>query len=130
VINSSSLALASTLLSATTARVVGTGMAVNTTEQASALIVADGELLVEPNSGLAAWIELVIVVNGVSVRTLRTTASTYLLGNITTGWHVHELLPIQPGSSTVHVEARVLARAGGATVTARAGRLSVVLLRP
>jgi hypothetical protein len=96
----------------------------------TAFVQAEGDILLGPNVGAQALVEVHLVVDGVVVRSVRTSAVNYAFGNNSSAWHLGTIGTLGPGAHDVHVEARTVA-ASSTVVSANItpGSLTVALFR-
>lgn len=125
------LALTSLVLSGTY-QVVSTPMTMTVPDgvTASALVNAEGDVVLNAAPPNQALVELHLVIDGVVARNLRTTVTNYSLAGMPGGWHLGTIQTLGPGPHEFHVEARVLfSLSGTVTLNNLPGNLSVALLR-
>jgi hypothetical protein len=95
----------------------------------SALVSAEGDLMLSGAPGTQGWVELRLYVDGSMVRALRSSAVNYIFGNMPSAWHISTIVALAAGPHEFHVEARTLSAAGGPmVVNSVPGNLSVALL--
>jgi len=91
---------------------------------------ADGNLFLSAGSGTYGVVEIKMVLDGVTVQTIKTEVLNYLAGNLSNAWHLHTMRPVAGGTHDLHLEARVLSTTGSVQINSpNAGRLSLILLR-
>ena len=108
---------------------VPSSISMTTSGENTALVEAEGDLLLSAPSGTFGVVELRLMVDGVADRVLKTSVLNYLAGNNSNSWHLHTLKPISAGSHEFHVEARLLAATGSVIIASTPGRLSVVVMK-
>jgi hypothetical protein len=110
-------------------QMVPTSVSMTTGVPVSALVSAEGDLMLSGAAGTQGWIELRLFVDGSVVRALRTSAVNYIFGNMPSAWHISTIVPLATGTHEFHVEARTFSAAGGPMVlNSVPGNLSVALL--
>jgi hypothetical protein len=91
---------------------------------------ADSSLFLSAGSGSYGVVEIRLVLDGVTVQTIRTEVINYLAGNLSNAWHLHTMRTVGGGAHEIHVEARVLSTNGSVQINSpNAGRLSLLLLK-
>jgi len=122
--------LVSLMLNAT-AQTIPQAISLTTTDSSvSALVEADGDLMLNGAASTFALVEMRLLVDGNVVRAIRTSVLNFLSGGLSNGWHVHALESLPPGVHDFRVQGLVLTATGSVTANSTwQGRLSVVLLR-
>ena len=96
----------------------------------SAIVNAEGDILLTAGPGNQALVQVNLWIDGVVVRTIRTSVVNANFGNMTSAWHLGTIQTLSPGPHEFHVEARALVALGGVvSVNSTPGNLSVALLR-
>jgi hypothetical protein len=130
-VGSATVALNNTSLVTTAVRTISSvaNVTVPAGGSVNALVEAEGDLFLSDSASNSALIELRLLVDGVAVRTLRTSVLNYLAGNMSSAWHLHTLRELTPGPHVIHIDGRVITATGPVLANSTAGRLSVILLR-
>jgi hypothetical protein len=101
----------------------------------SAIISAEGDLILQGANTTQGSIQLQLVVDGSVVRMLRSSAVNVTgFSPVPSSWHISTVVTLAGGvSHDIHLEARTISSVGGAmvlnAVAAQPGSLAVVLLR-
>jgi hypothetical protein len=97
---------------------------------ASALVNAEGDVVLNAAPPNQALVEIHLLIDGVVARSLRTTVTNYSLAGMPGGWHLGTIQTLGPGLHEFRVEARLLfSLSGTVTLNNLPGNLSVALLR-
>ena len=128
-LQSAVVSLTNLTLSTSQTRVVPNVMTVAVPDGTThAFIAADGDLFLLAGASQSAIVDLRLLVDGVAVRTLRTSVVNLGMGNMSSAWHLHALVAVTPGSHTISVDARVIAlTTGQVQANSVPGRLSALL---
>ena len=101
-----------------------------TTSDVNAMIEADGDVMASGSGGTYCVFEIRLVVDGATVRIVRSQVVNMGGGNLSNTWHTHTLVSLPPGNHEAHVEVvRVAATANPVTLNYMSGRISAVVLR-
>jgi len=97
----------------------------------TAIVSAEGDLMLQGSPGTQGWVEIHLVVDGNIVRILRTSAVNYIFGNMPSAWRVSTILTLTGSvSHDFKVEARTLSAAGGPMiVNSMPGNISVAYFK-